>query len=136
MSTNPYAAYNTVGTTTADPITLTSMLYDGAIKAIRKARIHFEAQNRAGFLHETNRAYLIIGELLATLDLDQGELPKQLSGLYAYCMRLLTEATIGDTARLDEVEGHIAKIGASWKQATAAIRAGAGESPGPREAVA
>lgn len=136
MSTNPYAAYSTVGTTTADPITLTTMLFDGAIKAIRRAKLHFEAQNRDGFLHETNRAYLIVGELLATLDMDQGELPKQMSVVYAYCLRLLTEATIGDTAKLDEVAAHISKIGASWKQATASIKAGSGGPLNSAEALA
>lgn len=128
MSTNPFAAYQTVGTATADPVTLTTMLYDGALKAIRKARIHFQAGNRDGFLNETNRAYMIVGELLATLDLEQGELPRQMSGLYAYCMRLLTEATIGDTGKLDEVESHLGKIAAAWKQATAALNV-------PREGV-
>lgn len=137
MSTNPYAAYNTVGTTTADPVTLTTMLYDGAVKAIRKAKIHFEAQNREQFLNETNRAYMIVGELLATLDLEQGELPRQLSGLYAYCMRLLTEATLGDTARLDEVEAHIAKIGAAWKQATQSLKPAVGlDASGAHESAA
>ncbi len=136
MSTNPYAAYSTVGTTTADPITLTTMLFEGAIKAIRKAKLHFEAQNREGFLHEANRAYLIVGELLATLDMDQGELPKQMSVVYAYCLRLLTEATIGDTAKLDEVAAHISKIGASWKQATASIKAGSGGPLNSAEALA
>ena len=124
MSTNPYAAYSTVGTSTADPVTLTTMLFDGAVKAIRKARMQHEAKNRESFLLETNRAYLIVGELLATLDLEQGELPKQLSGLYAYCMRLLIQSTLGDIGKLDEVERHISKIGESWKAATAGLKAG------------
>lgn len=123
MSTNPYAAYSTVGTSTADPITLTTMLFDGAVKAIRKARMQHEAKNRESFLLETNRAYLIVGELLATLDLEQGELPKQLSGLYAYCMRLLIQSTLGDISKLDEVERHISKVGESWKVATAGMKA-------------
>lgn len=123
MSTNPYAAYSTAGISTADPVTLTTMLFDGAVKAIRKARMQHEAQNRESFLLETNRAYLIVGELLATLDLEQGELPKQLSGLYTYCMRLLIQSTLGDISKLDEVERHISKIGESWKAATAGLKA-------------
>ncbi|MBA4181387.1 MAG: flagellar export chaperone FliS [Anaerolinea sp.] len=128
MSTNPYSAYDTA-VTTADPVTLTTMLFDGAVKAIRKARIHFEAKNRESFLLETNRAYLIIGELLATLDLDQGDLPRQLSGIYTYCMRLLIQATPGDASKLDEVERHIVKIGESWKEATAALKASTPAAP-------
>lgn len=136
LSTNPYAAYDTA-VTTADPVTLTTMLYDGALKAVRKARIHFEANNRDGFLRETNRAYLIVGELLATLDMDQGDLPKQLSGIYTYCMRLLIQSTLDDVKKLDEVELHIGKIGEAWKSATASLRSTSQAAPaGVREAAA
>ncbi len=46
MSSNPYAAYRTVEATTADPVTLTTMLYDGAVKALKKARLHHENETR------------------------------------------------------------------------------------------
>lgn len=134
MSTNPYAAYDTA-VTTADPITLTTMLFDGGLKALRKARIQYESHNREAFLTETNRAYLILGELLATLDLEQGELPKTLSGIYTYCMRLLTQSTLGDMGKLDEVERHLSKIAESWKAATAGMKAAA-PAPAFREAAA
>lgn len=124
MSNNPYAAYRTVEATTADPITLTTMLYDGAGKALRKSRLHWENGNRQGFNDETNRAYLIIGELLATLDMSQGEIAEGLAGIYTYCMRLITESALGDLAKIQEVEGHIARIGDAWKTATAGLRAG------------
>ena len=94
MSNNPYAAYRTVEATTADPITLTSMLYDGCVKALKKACLHFENDNRNGFNDETNRAYLIIGELRATLDMSQGELASNLAGVYGYCMRLIVESSV------------------------------------------
>lgn len=123
MSNNPYAAYRSVEATTADPITLTTMLYEGAIKALRKSRLHWESGNRQGFNDESNRAYLIIGELLATLDMSQGEISEGLAGLYAYCMRLITESSLGDLAKLQEVEQHIAKICEAWKTATAGLRA-------------
>jgi flagellar protein FliS len=122
MSTAPYSAYKVTATTTADPVTLTTMLFDGGIKAIKKARLHSESGNRQAFLKEVERAYLIVGELLATLDLTQGELPKTLSGIYAYCMRCITESTLGDMSKLDEAEKHIARIGAAWKLATASLR--------------
>ena len=125
MSTDGHMAYKVAATTTADPITLTTMLFDGGIKAIRKARIHFENDNRPGFLKETERAYLIVGELLATLDMSQGELPRTLSSVYAYCLRSIVEATLGDLTKLDEAEKHISRIGAAWKTATAELRRGA-----------
>jgi len=123
MSNNPYAAYRSVEATTADPITLTTMLYEGAIKALRKSRLHWENENRQGFNDESNRAYLIIGELLATLDMSQGEISEGLAGIYVYCMKLITESALGDLAKLEEVEGHIAKICDAWKLATASLRA-------------
>ncbi|MGH2631899.1 MAG: flagellar export chaperone FliS [Tepidiformaceae bacterium] len=129
MSTAPYSAYKVTATTTADPITLTTMLFDGGVKAIKKARLQSESGNRKGFLREVERAYLIVGELLATLDLSQGELPKTLSGIYAYCMRCITESTLGDLSKLDEAEKHITRIAGAWKQATGSLRA---ESQNPR----
>lgn len=123
MSSNPYATYRNVEATTADPITLTTMLYDGCVKALKKAVLHLENGNRTGFNDETNRAYLIIGELLSTLDMSQGEISTNLSGVYGYCMRLIVESSLGDTEKLREVERHITTIGNAWKAATADLKA-------------
>ncbi len=123
MTSNPYAAYRNVEATTADPITLTTMLYDGCVKALKKAVLHIENGNRTGFNDETNRAYLIIGELLSTLDMSQGEISTSLSGIYGYCMRLIVESSLGDTEKLREVERHISTIAGAWKAATADLKA-------------
>jgi len=123
MSTNAYNAYKTAGIGTADPITLTTMLYDGALKAIKKARIYALEGNRERFLDETQRAHLIIGELLATLDHEKGgELADRMSAIYAYCIRCIIQASIGDLAKLDEAETHMARIAEAWKQAAKTVR--------------
>lgn len=123
MTANPYAAYRTVETTTADPITLTTMLYDGCVKALKKACLHFENGNRNGFNDETNRAYLIIGELRSTLDMSQGEIASNLAGIYGYCMRLIVESSVGDLDRLRQVETHVTTISNAWKSATTDLKA-------------
>jgi flagellar protein FliS len=123
MTSNPYAAYRTVEATTADPITLTSMLYDGCVKALKKACLHYENGNRHGFNDETNRAYLIIGELRSTLDMTQGEIASGLAGVYGYCMRLIVESSLGELEKLHEVEHHISTIANAWKVATADLKA-------------
>ena len=123
MTSKAIATYQTVTATTADPVMLTTMLFDGGVKALKKARLHHEAKDRQGFVRETERAYLIIGELLATLDLEQGELPQRLSGIYAYCMRCIVESSLGDLAKLDEAEQHLTRIGEAWKASTADWRA-------------
>jgi flagellar protein FliS len=126
MTTTAHEAYRTVSASTADPITLTTMLYDGALKAIRKARLFQEQGNRQRFLDETGRAHLIVGELLATLDREQGgELAVNMASLYSYCIRCLVEATLGDLSKLDEVEKHIGRIAQAWRQAAAGFRSSA-----------
>ena len=118
MNANPSSAYRTVDALTSDPIVLTTMLFEGAVKAMRKARLRHEEQNRRGYLDEIARAQMIVGELWSTLDLDQGELPRTLSGIYGYCIHALTDATLGNVARLDEAERLIFQIGLSWRTAT------------------
>lgn len=134
MTRNAFEAYKTVGTGTADPVTLTTMLYDGAIKAMKKARIHFESGNRERFLDESGRAHLIVGELLATLNRDAGgELATELAAIYGYCLRCLVGCTTGDMAQLEEAEKHITRIANAWKAATGNLKA----LPGvPQQAVA
>jgi flagellar protein FliS len=123
MANNPYATYRTIEATTADPVTLTTMLFDGCVKALKKATLHLESGNRQGYYNETNRAYLIIGELASTLDMSQGEISQNLAGIYGYCMRLIVESSVGDVAKLAEVERHIGTIGDAWKTATGELKA-------------
>lgn len=131
MTTNKTSAYRESGILTADPITLTTMLFDGTLRAVKKARILHQDGNRDRYLDELQRASLILGELLASLDLEQGEIPKTLSGIYTYCIRLLTEAGLGDMKFLDEVEMHISRVATSWKAATAQLRATGGTPVSP-----
>ncbi|MEO8538879.1 MAG: flagellar export chaperone FliS [bacterium] len=136
MSSNPYAAYRNVEATTADPVTLTTMLYDGCVKALKKAVLHMESGNREGYNNETNRAYLIIGELASTLDMSQGEIATSLASIYGYCMRLVVESTLGDAEKLLEVERHITRIGNAWKSATADLKASRAPARAGAEAAA
>lgn len=136
MTTEGYNAYRTVGTTTADPVTLTTMLYDGALKALRRARMFAQQGETQRFFDETGRAHLIVGELLATLDMEQGgEIARTLSALYVYCMRCIIEASLTDTGKLFEAERHIGRIAGAWRQATDELRAQTA-SAGAAEAVA
>lgn len=126
MSANGADAYRDTAIVSANPVALTTMLFDGALRALKRARLHHEAGNRKRFLDEAERAQLILGELLASLDMEAGgEIAANLSGIYAYCIRQIIEATLGDVAKLDEVERHIGRIAAAWKEATATIDAGA-----------
>ncbi len=122
MSRNAYANYTDTSVLSADGITLTTMLYDGALKAIKKARLHNESGNRDGYVRELERIHLILGELLATLDMTQGEIPERLSGIYTYCMRLTVQCSLSGPAGLTEVELLVGNIASAWKQATASLK--------------
>lgn len=126
MTPSKVAAYRQTTIATAHPVAITTMLFDGALRAMRRARMRHEEGRRDEFLKELERAYLIVGELLATLDFERGgELAKQLSGIYAYCLRQLVEATLGDLEKLAEAEKHIGRIAEAWKKATAGLTQGA-----------
>jgi flagellar protein FliS len=98
------------------------MLFEGAVKAMKKARLFDEQKDRKAYLDELERAQLIVGELLCTLDMEQGELPRQLGAIYSYCLRCLIEASLGDGSRIEEAERHISRIGAAWKDAVVRLR--------------
>lgn len=122
MTPSKLAAYRQTTIATAHPVAITTMLFDGALRAMRRARMRHEEGRRDEFLKELERAYLIVGELLATLDFERGgDLAKQLSGIYAYCLRQLVEATLGDLEKLAEAEKHIGRIAEAWKKATAGL---------------
>ncbi|MCC6383050.1 MAG: flagellar export chaperone FliS, partial [Dehalococcoidia bacterium] len=114
----------TIRATTADPVTLTTMLYDGALKGIRRARLFNGQGERGRFLDEIERAHLILGELLVTLDHDRGgDLARNLADVYVYAMGCLVQATLGEASQLDEAEKHVGRIALAWKTATAQLRA-------------
>lgn len=129
MSTNGYDVYKTIDVTTASPVTLTTMLFDGALKATKKARFAYQDGNRSAFVAQTLKASDIVGQLFVSLDMDQGELPRLLGGIYTYCMRRLGEATLDDPVKLDEVEMHITRIANAWKEATKKDRGKTDQAP-------
>lgn len=121
MSRTAYDAYSDTSILSADGVTLTTMLYDGLLKAIKKARLFHEC-NAKSYAQEIERINLILGELITSLDLSQGKMPEQMSALYVYCMRATIEASVKGPGRLAEVEQIITNIATAWKAATASFK--------------
>ena len=116
-------AYKSSKILTAEPVRITSMLLAGALGAMRKARLNFEEGDREVFVDELERACLIIGELRSSLDFEQGgEIATNLADLYAYCLRALVEAGVGDLAKVEEVELHIGRVRDAWDETVAQLR--------------
>ena len=93
---NPYAspqAYRESSVLTASPEQLVVMLYDGVGRFLRQAEHLLREDMSYDQAHERmNRGEAIIDELLATLDMDQGQIAERLQAIYIYCKRCLREA--------------------------------------------
>lgn len=107
------------GVMSATPHQLIVMLYDGALAAIRAARIHLQAGNRAEKGQAISKALDIVNNgLLAALDAEKGgEVAEGLAALYDYIARQLLAANLhDDVAKLDEVERLLTDIASAWRE--------------------
>ena len=102
---------------TAPPERLVVVLYDRPGRFLRQSA----AAMRAGEIERSNRAMqrgeAIVDELLATLNMDAGELAESLRDLYLFCRRTLNEARLDrDAEKVDAVAGLLADLRSSWAQ--------------------
>jgi flagellar protein FliS len=116
---NPYArpqAYREASVMTASPEQLVVMLYDGAGRFLRQAE---GTMNGGGSWlqasQKLSRAEAIIDELLATLDMDAGEIAERLQAIYVFCKTRLIEARLErDPGRVDQVARLLAELRDAW----------------------
>ncbi|BAK17692.1 flagellin-specific chaperone FliS [Solibacillus silvestris StLB046] len=114
--TNAFNAYKQNSVTTASPGELTLMLYNGCLKFLNKAKQSIADKNIEERNHYIQRSQAIIGELMATLNMDIG-ISKQMLPLYEYMSRRLTEANIqNDSSIIEEVEGLVTEFRDTWKE--------------------
>lgn len=122
--TPPYAqapqAYRANSILTASPQQLVVMLYDGAHRFLVQAAAALRAGDQDAARERLGRAEAIVDELVATLDMSQGEVAERLAGIYLYCRRLLAEAHVAqDPAPIEQVDGLLAELREAWAQAAA-----------------
>jgi flagellar protein FliS len=115
---NPYAktqAYRDSAVLTASPEQLVVMLYDGAARFLRQAQV---AMGEGAWLHsfeKLGRGEAILDELLATLNMDTGEIAERLQAIYVFCKRTLIEARIERSAeKIGQVIGLITDLRGAW----------------------
>ncbi|KAA5972797.1 flagellar protein FliS [Pantoea sp. ICBG 1758] len=98
---------------------LLTLLFDGAISAVVRARLFMQEGNIAGKGSAISKAINIIeAGLKQGLDEASGdELTLNLIGLYSYMVRRLVEANIrNDVPALEEVETLLRNIADAWKE--------------------
>jgi flagellar protein FliS len=111
-------AYQQVSVSTADPVKLVIMCYDGAIGNLRLARDqykNFAYEEKAKFLQ---KALDIISELEAALDLERGgKVAVNLKNLYQYVTRRLIEGDMKKDLRVfDEAIGILDELATAWRE--------------------
>lgn len=98
---------------------LITMLFDGAISALIRARLFMQDGNIEGKGLSLSKAINIIESgLKQGLDEQSGDdLTNNLLGLYAYMVRRLLQANLrNDVEAIEEVEGLLRNIADAWKE--------------------
>jgi flagellar protein FliS len=105
---------------TASPEQLVVMLYDGVGRFLRQAEATM-AEGAYEQAHDRlNRGEAIIDELLATLDMEQGQVAERLQAIYIYCKRCLSEARHDrDTDKIVLVVRLLGELRDAWAQVAA-----------------
>ena len=122
---NPYAspqAYRESSVLTASPEQLVVMLYDGAGRFLRQAEAAL-GEGAVEHAHDRmNRGEAIVDELLATLDMDQGQIAERLQAIYVYCKRCLIEARLErDASKIRLVVRLLTELREAWAQVAAGV---------------
>ncbi|UVC27886.1 flagellar export chaperone FliS [Pantoea sp. SOD02] len=122
-SANGTQAYAKIGVESsvmsANQQQLITLLFDGAISALVRARLFMQDNNIQGKGNSISKAINIIeGGLKQGLDEQSGDdLTDNLIGLYSYMVRRLVQANLrNDVEALEEVEGLLRNIADAWKE--------------------
>lgn len=124
---NPYLNHyqqNQVKTATPEQILI--MLYEGAIRFLKQARMAMEDGDRTAKLEKVSRALAIITELSNTLDFEKGgEVAVNLDALYAFMTRELTRSNLeDDPAPIETAIDILSELHDAWKQAASIVKSG------------
>lgn len=117
---NPYASYQESSVLTASPEQLVVMLYDGAVRFLRQSEAALREHAWQQGFERLTRAEAILDELLATLNMDAGELAERLQAIYVFCKRTLVDARLQrDPAKVAQVALLIGDLRESWAKLAA-----------------
>ncbi len=106
---------------TASPIDLVIMLYDGCVKQMKLAKIHLEDGNKSNYLESMEKAEDIILELIRSLNL-KIEMSNDLLDLYQFMVNELVSITFSEEIeRIDPIIKMMSELRESWVAAKASL---------------
>jgi len=118
MIPNPYQKYQKNMVETVTPAQLVLMLYNGAIRFIKQAQMGLEEEKLEVCHQNILKAQDILTELMTTLDLEQGDIARNLYRLYDYMYHRLVDANIKkDAELLSEVQLLLSELRDTWSEA-------------------
>lgn len=90
-----YMAYYKTNVQTSDQLALIIMMYDGAIRFLKKAIVKISEHNVEEAHINLVKSKDIVVELMSTLKMDQGgDIAQNLRNLYVYTIKKITEANL------------------------------------------
>ncbi|MFS0555832.1 flagellar export chaperone FliS [Brevibacillus sp. 179-C9.3 HS] len=117
MLHNAAQTYQTNQVTTAAPSELTLMLYNGAIKFIKQAKVALEERNFVKVHENCLKVQNILFELMSSLKKDF-PVSRDFEKMYEYMLRRTVEANMRKNMEiLDEVEDLFIQFRDTWKEA-------------------
>ncbi|MFA4133359.1 MULTISPECIES: flagellar export chaperone FliS [unclassified Brevibacillus] len=117
MLQNAAQTYQSNQVTTATPADLTLMLYNGALKFIKQAKLALEDKDVTKAHEASIKIQNILYELMSTLNNDY-DISKEFSRLYEYMLQRTIEANMRkDVDILLEVEDLFIQFRDTWKEA-------------------
>lgn len=113
---HPYQNYQVTEVQTADQRQLIIMLYDGAIRFLKKAVLKIETQDYEGAHNYLVRSRDVVSELLSTLKPEKaGEVGENLKRIYVYLFNRLVEANLmKDPKIIAEVVRILSTLREAW----------------------
>lgn len=101
----------------SDRVQIVTMLYDGAINFIRKAKEKMEVGDTLGKTHFIKKTSAIVKELANSLNMDGGEIAINLRNLYDFVLESLIKAEINNNIdALNDAEKVMEILRGSWKE--------------------
>lgn len=108
--------YRKTEVNTSDSVRIISLLYDGAINFIKIAKSRMGQGDIPGKGLYIGKATAIMGELSTSLNMDAGEIAKNLRRLYDYVLdRLLYANLKNDLEAFDDAERILEVLRGAWK---------------------
>lgn len=112
----PILEYKKTEVNSSDNVRIIALLYDGAINFIRIAKKKMEQGDIPAKCLYVGKATAIVSELSISLNMDTGEIAKNLRMLYDYLLdRLLYANLKNDLKALNEAERILEILSVAWK---------------------